>query len=1512
MQEKLHKLLIITLFLLPKVLLAQEVPSTVVTTNQDVVDSSDNLISIREAIDYATSDSVVRIVTFNLPSSCSNVINLTEAIDLNGKTCTINGTNQGANGGRVKLVAGNNDCIFYITLHANLTLENIILTHGHRIRASGGAILSNNATLTARYCDFDTNYSGSNGGAISSRGVDTSLSILSLENCIFHRNSAISNTSLQYGGGAIYCNRTDAVIKACTFIGNDGDWGGAVKSELSTIEIDSCTFLNNSSTNRGGALEANTSFIVIKNTNFDSNQVSSVMSSLVNTLIGGAIYSKTGNLNIENCAFHHNTATKDGGAIFYATDSCSLRLTINRTYFTGNTSSTGNGGATYIEHNSQNTWGLIANSTFHSNQATLGGAVYTFAGNDTTATDIIVNCAFATNRASRSNGGGAIYGATLIELCNCLFIDNLATSANNDISSNADIKANHNIWGSVIGTFSDSSSNTFLQTLSPQFVTDLLGDPVSTEVNVSSVVHLVYSPIIGTFVANNGVLVSIDSVQHSSSFWNGHNWISNKNNQIVFPTQFDSIDEIGHRRGSINCAISIGTIQRIIDIFDTITICQGNSVQWHGHTLTDFGDYQDTSDHDVFDTILHLHLIVNEVSRSYLEDTACNNYLWHGSIYTESTNSAIDTFENMVGCDSIVTLHLVIHNSSYHTYHDTACERYTWHDTNYLSSGLYAFNYNNTENCPSTDSLHLTINHGTHIIFYDTAIDSYSWHDTILTTSSDYTYSYLNGANCPSSDTLHLTVNYSSHNIESATSCESYIWHDSTYTHSGQYIYSYINSQGAPSTDTLILVIKHSSHNIYYDTACERYAWHDTNYLSSGLYAFNYNNTENCPSTDSLHLTINHGTHSIYHDTACEKYTWHDTNYLSSGLYAFNYNNTENCPSTDSLHLTINHGTHSIYYDTACERYTWHDTNYLSSGLYAFNYNNTENCPSTDSLHLTINHGTHSIYHDTACEKYTWHDTNYLSSGLYAFNYNNTENCPSTDSLHLTINHGTHSIYYDTAIDNYSWHDTIITISGDYTYSYLNGVHCPSTDTLRLTVNYSSHNVDYVTACESYTWHGNRFIATGTYTFAYNNNQGIPSVDTLNLTINHDSRYRIDTAVCDSFYWETNGLFYHHSTTDSILLSNSQNCDSTITLSLTIHYSSCTNMSIQRCDSFYWNATDTLLRSGGYLQAHLHNIHGCDSLSILNLTIHHSDSAQLYDTVCQGTDYQFHGLTYNQDGIFVFDTTNINQCDSVIILNLSVVNPPKVAIQTDFSCTTQTYHLQAITDAPYLFWHTNINSNPSHVGETNLSVATDDSIVYWVTADLRETTFCPASDYVNIFPIEIPNAQINLSPKALDEQHLKLTATYTGSSGIWNHWYINGSYYSDNIHQITFLADINMDSVEILLISGNDFCQDTTRSCAYILRPHIFVPNIFMPNQHNPKLNTFRIIISPDVLSYEITIYDRAGQQIFHSTNSDAHWDGTHAGVPCPQGTYVYIIRYTTSLIPQSFQTKTGSVTLQR
>gem|GEM_PF-2623593 len=94
---------------------------------------------------------------------------------------------------------------------------------------------------------------------------------------------------------------------------------------------------------------------------------------------------------------------------------------------------------------------------------------------------------------------------------------------------------------------------------------------------------------------------------------------------------------------------------------------------------------------------------------------------------------------------------------------------------------------------------------------------------------------------------------------------------------------------------------------------------------------------------------------------------------------------------------------------------------------------------------------------------------------------------------------------------------------------------------------------------------------------------------------------------------------------------------------------------------------------------------------------------------------------------------------------------------------------------------------------------------------------------------------------------------------------------------------------------------------------HVWIPNAFTPNGN--RLNEgFGVEYDCSLETFEMEIYNRWGQKLYHTFSADDKWDGRYAGEMSATGVYLYIITYTYrndygSLVRES---KEGSLTLLR
>ena len=260
-----------------------------------------------------------------------------------------------------------------------------------------------NATILSSY--FNNNTAGRSAGAIYVSGND-----LDIEDTEFNYNKVTGETK--------YDNRTN--VSNYTSIGGNG---GAICWMGSYGDLDNVTFLNNTATQRGGAIQ----FEQNKNTTIENSR-------FINNTAGtegGAIdfYKGAVNGKIINSNFTNNAAYENGGAIYWE----GHYGTINSTRFENNkvlglgdkkelevktnpdtnvqekryNITGGDGGA--IKWTGSH--GIIENTTFYNNIAEYnGGAVYLIGNATENCTNItFIDCNFTLNLAKLN--GGAVYWA---------------------------------------------------------------------------------------------------------------------------------------------------------------------------------------------------------------------------------------------------------------------------------------------------------------------------------------------------------------------------------------------------------------------------------------------------------------------------------------------------------------------------------------------------------------------------------------------------------------------------------------------------------------------------------------------------------------------------------------------------------------------------------------------------------------------------------------------------------------------------------------------------------------------------------------------------------------------------------------------------------------------------------------------------------------------------------------------------------------------------------------------
>lgn len=239
---------------------------------------------------------------------------------------------------------------------------------------------------------------------------------------------------------------------------------------------------------------------------------------------------------------------------------------------------------------------------------------------------------------------------------------------------------------------------------------------------------------------------------------------------------------------------------------------------------------------------------------------------------------------------------------------------------------------------------------------------------------------------------------------------------------------------------------------------------------------------------------------------------------------------------------------------------------------------------------------------------YTW-----TSSGTYTDIVPTVWGCDSILTINLTMLSSSSSTAVVSACDTYTWIDgNTYTINNNTAVHHIaNSVGCDSMITLNLTITNSTASTDVVSACDSYTWiDGNTYtINNSTATHVIPNAVGCDSTITLNLTLNYSTAFTDVVSACNSYTWINGNTYTTNNNTATHTIPIAAGCDSVITLDLTIRNSTASTDVITACDSYTWLDGNTYTSNNTSATFLTTNAAGCDSLITLNLTINSIDTA---------------------------------------------------------------------------------------------------------------------------------------------------------------------------------------------------------------------------------------------------------------------------------------------------------------
>ena len=731
-------------------------------------------------------------------------------------------------------------------------------------------------------------------------------------------------------------------------------------------------------------------------------------------------------------------------------------------------------------------------------------------------------------------------------------------------------------------------------------------------------------------------------------------------------------------------------------ITDTVveTICYGDSVDWFGNVYKTTGMYNHTLTSVVTgcDSIAVLNLtVLPEILETVIHDTIYqgDKYNWKGVEYT-ATDDYTRTFPSIHGCDSVVTLKLYVRPLIELVTTDTICagDSYAWNEFVYTSTTDTIIQIARD----TTLRLNLTVLSPIPDTVYNVSIcegEEYTWFGVKYTTTTYRRDTLLSVHGCDSVSVLNLTV-WPKHTpitfVDTICHGETYEWEGDVYNDSVMVTKTLTDIHGCDSIVTLKLAVLPPVPSTEETVvACDTYTWHEKEYTMTGDYVDTIPSATGCDSIVTLHLTINYSAIKHLYDTVCDTYTWYTGDvFTKTGIYYDTLATEQGCDSVIALHLTVNHRIETEETIAIChgESLTWNGVVYDATGDYQFDTLTVHGCDSIVTLHLTVL--PEMVVDSTemaVCPSelpITWYDQTLTAAGEYTylvkFVANNT--CDSVlYVLNFEILPETSSDTTVVACDSYTWNGKTYTQSGDYSFTTTGANGCDSVAHLHLTVNYSTETHDYQTICygQTYNWNHTIYDATGNYIDTLTSVlTGCDSIVTLHLTILPEVvNITEEEVICPRElpynFWRgysltESGLYY-----DTV--PNSLGCDSIIySLKLKVLPADTTRLVIAACDSYTWNG-QVYDRSGEWVYQ-TQGSDDCDSVIILDLTITNTIYKDTSVTEC--VSYEWDGHLYTESGDYTKTYSAVNHCDSIVTLHLTILKP-STGSEDVYICHGETY-----------------------------------------------------------------------------------------------------------------------------------------------------------------------------------------------------------------------------------------------